>query len=235
MPTITEINPQVGDVIKFHNDGFTATYVVDTKGLKGKYTYLDQSYFDGFNKDCDYFYVVNRANQTKGKQMKHTYKTGDWVEALESGLGYTKGSKYQITHIDESKAPLDFIDDAGDECCFLLSQVKPVMNPPKIIQVGKSYTTNNNQSVTILMKHEDFYVGLFSYGSLSKFSEDGSCIEIPQGDYDIDWGPVIEEGVHVMGPVYLEDKGHHIFNDTVTTIDGKPDWSTLKVEGVING
>lgn len=240
MPTITEINPQVGDVIEFRDNFTRITYTMDETGLKSERdVYLDQSYFDGDNKGCDDFHVVSRANQIEEKQMKHTYKTGDWVEALNSGVGLTKGKKYQITSIDESCAPLDFIDDDGDKSCFYLEEVKPAVNPTTI-QVGESYTTKGRGEWSCIAESGDTVWMVQDYGNGPEgtaytWTKGGKAISlaISPDEYDVDWGPVIKEGVRLDEGFTCVNDHYIYFEDhsvSVTTIDGEPDWTTLVVE-----
>lgn len=171
--------------------------------------------------------------------MKHTYKTGDWVEALNSGVGLTKGKKYQITSIDESCAPLDFIDDDGDKSCFYLEEVKPAVNPTTI-QVGESYTTKGRGEWSCIAESGDTVWMVQDYGNGPEgtaytWTKGGKAISlaISPDEYDVDWGPVVEEGVTFTAFIYDEHKSgvHGPLGKklTMTTIDGEPDWTTLSV------
>ena len=77
MPTITEINPQIGDVVEYRSgrSNYPYKYTMDHKGLKGKAAYLNENYFSGRNEGVDQFYVVSRASdKTKTLVVGQSYK-----------------------------------------------------------------------------------------------------------------------------------------------------------------
>ena len=171
MPTITEINPQVGDVVEYMGGDFTWSYTMDTTGLLGKYTYLNPSYFEGEKRNCEEFRVVSRAKLALQVGEEYTSRNGNKWKAI-----YEEGSKVWM----------------------------------KQLHGGPAYSWNKNG--------------------------EASCLG--EGFYNVNLdkqGPVVLEGVDVLRLGGVIDTGHS-FNfsfsqhkATVTTIDGEPDWTTLKV------
>lgn len=112
-------------------------------------------------------------------------------------------------------------------------------NQPNEIQVGKTYKVVGGGDYEAIYEDGDrVWMKLVDSPSSPAcvWTKGGKALSLTE-EWDVDWGPVVVEGVDVYG-------GHHlwVFNDgepdncnlhidfTVTTIDGKPEWTTLKVK-----
>ena len=165
-------------------------------------------------------------------------KVGDWVISLISGIDVTKGKQYKIIKTDGIIYPCHFIDDADDvnyfkDGEFALYKVSPDNSQ---LVVGKTYTSRNGdkwEAMTYLDEERNFIWGKSSV-SLAAYvwNKDGTSVSFAHNmDYNIDLGPIVVEGVAVCGgSLWVGDyQSPHVSNMTVTTIDGEPDWTTLKV------
>ena len=104
--------------------------------------------------------------------------------------------------------------------------------PVNQLVVGETYTSRNGSEWEAFYGEGDLMYMKIGIGhNAYVFKTDGTPVSFAHdSDYTIDLGgPIVVEGVHcITGLVSVDDTAYST-KMTVTTIDGKPDWTTLKV------
>lgn len=103
---------------------------------------------------------------------------------------------------------------------------------PNEIQVGQTYKVMRGDNYTAIAEDgNNVWMRFASVPNGTAYVWDKGGSAILGKEWDVDWGPVVVEGVDIEGDMYWESNTkHREVNFTVTTIDGKPDWTTLKVK-----
>ena len=110
--TISQINPQIGDVIEYRDEHYTTRYTMDEVGLKGNYSYLDKSHFKGVNEHISDFYVVSRpikvGDSVKATRTDKNRVYRDYINVIGVvvsvndeyiNIEYLDG-EFQVAHVD---------------------------------------------------------------------------------------------------------------------------------------
>lgn len=166
-------------------------------------------------------------------------KVGDWIESLTSEEGVLKGGRYQIIDTNELHPAAGFIDEDGDKNSLWEGQFILCEPPTKQLCVGEEYTSRNgNKWKAIYEEGSKVWMKQLHGGPAYSWNKNGEASCLGEGFYNVNLdkqGPVVVEGVDLERLGGVIDTGHS-FNlsfsqhkATVTTIDGEPDWTTLKV------
>ena len=221
MPTITEINPQIGDVVEYRSSGYTQTYTMDHNGLKAASgIYLSSTHFNGVNEGVDNFYLVSRASDTEqvGRPYELNLKVGDKLECVEwLGDTYKKGDNKTITHNYEA------CSGAG-----IWKVVSRASDKVRTLVVGQTYKGNNgHQWEAIYSNGEHVWMKGAGISAAYVWTIEGKAVSLGHdGTWDVDFSPIL-----ALETVQIRNVDNMVIGEgEVTTKDGKPDWDTLEVK-----
>jgi len=164
------------------------------------------------------------------------YKVGDKVKvAAFHRHHFDIGEVITIQKVNDC----DYCASNGKEMWYMRdSEIEPY-TPPHQIEVGGKYTSRNGNSWECIFVRDG--VAWLNHGDTTAYcwNVDGTPICLGAGsEYTIDLGPKVET-ITVKGSIHKgssggwvtfhSDMGDHKFTMEVTTLDGKPDWSTAKI------
>jgi hypothetical protein len=166
------------------------------------------------------------------------YKVGDKVKVVGCYYGHCFEIG-QVVTIEKVRCDnLDYkVSDGNDYWYVDELEIEPY-TPPHQIEVGGKYTSRNGDSWECIAVKGD--IAWLNHGTTTAytFKIDGTPICLGAGSkYTIDLGPKVET-ITVKGSIngncvnlmtYHQQMGDHKFTMQVTTLDGKPDWSTAKI------
>ena len=162
-------------------------------------------------------------------------KVGDWIESLTSEEGVLKGGRYQIIDTNELHPAAGFIDEDGDKNSLWEGQFILCEPPTKQLCVGEEYTSRNgNKWKAIYEEGSKVWMKQLHGGPAYSWNKNGEASCLGEGFYNVNLdkqGPVVVEGVAVELAAQFEGDFMTYYppEHTVTTIDGEPDWTTLKI------